>query len=107
MADSSNEPVGLASPDEGPGRFKSRERDEDRLTRKPVSVWDRIKLLLIPIGLLIFFALAAMGDNPLLPFSAAIDEQLGSKWWLVALAIVELLRQLHLFVTERSAPYYR
>jgi len=96
MAETADGPVGLAPPDEGPGRFKSRERDEDRVTRKPVAFWDRIKLLFIPVGLLVFFALAAMGDNPLLPFSEAMDEQLGAKWWLVALAIAEMLRQVHL-----------
>ncbi|MDQ6838812.1 MAG: AAA family ATPase, partial [Actinomycetota bacterium] len=68
--------------------------------------WDRVKLFLIPVGLLVFFALAAMGDNPLLPFSAAMDEQLGAKWWLVVLAIAEVFRQLHLWVTERSPAYY-
>jgi len=107
MAEETNERSGLDPPDGGPLQFKSRERDEDRLTRKPVSFWDRIKLLLIPVGALVFFALAAMGDNPLLPFSAAMDEQLGAKWWLVVIAILEVLHQLHLFVCERSAGYYQ
>ncbi|MDQ6797428.1 MAG: AAA family ATPase [Actinomycetota bacterium] len=106
MVDDGNEPVGLEPPDHGPLQFQSRQRDEDRLTRKPVPFWDRIKLLLIPVGALIFFALAAMGDNPLLPFSAAMDAQLGAKWWLVVLAIAEVVHQLHLWVTERSPAYY-
>ncbi len=106
MADDSTEPVGLEPPDGGPLQFKSRQRDEDRLTRKPVPFWDRIKLLLIPIGALVFFALAAMGDNPLLPFSEAMDTQLGTKWWLVVIAIAEVFHQLHLWVSERSPAYY-
>ncbi len=106
MAEVSNEPVGLEPPDPGPPRFQSRQRDEDRLTRKPVAFWDRIKLLVIPVGALVFFALAAMGDNPLLPFSAAMDSQLGAKWWLVVIAIAEVIHQLHLWVTERSPAYY-
>jgi ATP-dependent Zn protease len=107
VTDDSNEPVGLEPPDRGPLKFESRQRDEDRLTRKPVPFWDRIKLLLIPVGALIFFALAAMGDNPLLPFRDAIDEQLGAKWWLVVLIIAEVFHQLHLWVAERSPAYYR
>ncbi len=106
MADEPNERPGLDPPDGGPLQFKSRQRDEDRLTRKPVSFWDRIKLLLIPVGALVFFAVAAMGDNPLLPFSAAMDEQLGAKWWLVVIAILEVFHQLHLFLCEQSAAYY-
>jgi ATP-dependent Zn protease len=106
MPDTDPEPVGLASPDEGPLRFKSRQRDEDRVTRKPVAFWDRIKVLLIPVALFFVFVLASMGDNPLLPFSASASDQLRAKWWLVALAAVEAIRQVHLFATERSAAYY-
>ncbi|MFN2608481.1 MAG: AAA family ATPase [Acidimicrobiales bacterium] len=107
MPDTSPEPVGLASPDEGPFRFKSRQRDEDRLTRKPAGFWDRIKILLLLVVVLVFLSLAKMGDNPLMPFRDAIVDQMRAKWWLVALVALEAVRQLHLFVTERSAGYYQ
>ena len=46
MPDTNIEPAGLSPPDQGPAfAFKSRERLEDRTTRKPMSVWDRIKML--------------------------------------------------------------
>ena len=52
MPDTSIEPAGLAPPDEGPTfGFKSRERLEDRTTRKPMSLWDRVKMLVLAAGL--------------------------------------------------------
>jgi cell division protease FtsH len=105
--DSTNQPVGLAEPDTGPLRFTSRQRDEDRLTRKPLALWDRIKLLLLLVAAWFLFVLAAMGDNPILPFSTAMSDQFRAKWWLLALAGLEVLRQLHFLACERSAAYYQ
>ena len=77
MPDTSIEPAGLAPPDQGPTfGFKSRERLEDRTTRKPMSLWDRIKMLVLLVGLFFFFVLAETGDNPILPFGEAFDQQL-------------------------------
>src|SRR5947209_2826435 len=100
------QPVGLASPEEGPLRFKSRMREEDRTTRKPMSLWDRSKFFLLLVALWFVFVLASMGDNPILPFRDAVDEQLGAKWWMLALAALELVRQAHYLVSERSAAYH-
>ena len=107
MPDTSIEPAGLAPPDGGPTfGFKSRERIEDRTTRKPMSLWDRIKMLVLLVGLFMFFVLAATGDNPILPFREAFNQQLSSKWWLAALAAIEVVRQIHYLVCERSARYH-
>jgi cell division protease FtsH len=108
MPDTGIEPAGLAPPDEGPTfGFKSRERLEDRTTRKPTSFWDRIKILVLLVGIWGVFVLAATGDNPILPYSEALREQARTKWWLLALAGVEVLRQLHYLISERSAAYHR
>lgn len=107
MPDTTVEPAGLVPPGQGPLRFKSRERLEDRTTRKPMGAWDRLKVLFLLTALFFFFVLAATGDNPILPVGEAIDLQLEEKWWLVALAIVEILRQVHYLISERSAPYHR
>ena len=100
-------PVGLASPAEGPMRFQSRIREEDRTTRKPMSLWDRTKILLLLGSTWVLFVMADMGANPILPFGDAVDRQARAKWWLLAAAAVEGLRQIHYMVAERSAPYHR
>ncbi len=108
MPDTSIEPAGLAPPDQGPAfGFKSRERIEDRTTRKPVGLWDRIKLLVLLVGLFAFFVLAETGDNPILPMDEAIDQQLADKWWMAALFVIEVIRQIHYLISEKSAGYHR
>src|SRR5215212_7748364 len=107
MPDTSIEPAGLAPPNQGPGfTFKSRERLEDRTTRKPMSLWDRIRMLVLAVGLFFFFVLAETGDNPILPFREAFDHQLRTKWFLPVLVCIEVVRQLHYFISERSPRYH-
>jgi cell division protease FtsH len=107
MPDTSIEPAGLAPPDQGPAfAFKSRERLEDRTTRKPMGLWDRIRMLVLLVGLFFFFVLAETGDNPILPFREAFDHQMRTKWWLAAVAGIEVIRQVHYFISERSAGYH-
>ena len=48
-----------------------------------------------------------MADNPLLPFADAARIQLDDSQWLLWLAGLELVRQLHFFVSERSPRYHR
>jgi ATP-dependent Zn protease len=86
--------------------FVSRPRESERTTRRPLGWWDRIKFLLLFAGLFGFFIAAEMSDNPLLPFREAFDMTLSSKWWIVVLFGLEVLRQIHFFFCERSAGYY-
>ncbi|HEX2043348.1 MAG TPA: AAA family ATPase [Acidimicrobiales bacterium] len=88
-------------------RFKSRMREEDRTTRKPMALWDRTKILLLLGSTWILFVMADMGANPILPFRDAVDRQVRAKWWLLAAAVLEGLRQLHYLISERSASYHR
>jgi len=103
--DTPDAPVGLAPPG-GPMRFESRQREEDRATRKKATAFDRVKILLWLGGAWVLFVMIDMGDNPILPFSDAVDRQLRAKWWLVALFGLEVLRQVHYLVSERSASYH-
>ena len=48
-----------------------------------------------------------MADNPLLPFSDAALIQLNDSQWLLWLAGLELLRQIHFFISEKSPGYHR
>src|SRR5438128_247550 len=88
-------------------RFTSRPRDDDRPTRKPLALWDRIKYLLLLTALFWFFVWAAMADNPLLPFGDAVNDEVRAKSWIFVLGGVELLRQLHYLISERWAAYHR
>jgi cell division protease FtsH len=87
--------------------FVSRPRDDERPTRKPLALWDRLKFLLLLTGLFFFFVWAAMADNPLLPYYDAVNDAWHSKRWLFLLGGLELLRQLHYFVSEHWAWYHR
>ncbi len=69
--------------------------------------WDRIKVLLLLVGLLGFFVAAEIADNPILPISEAINETLRSKVWLLGLIGLELLRQIHYLISEHSAGYHQ
>ena len=102
-----DQPIGLTPLGSGPLRFESRMREEERTTRKPQSLWDRVKILLWPVGIWLLFVLADMGANPILPFGEAANRQLRAKWWLIALAALEVVRQLHYLISERSARYHR
>ncbi len=105
------QPGALAWPDHDrgpvpPPEHQAADRDE-RPTRKPMALWDRSKFLLL-IGLLFaFFVWSAMAGNPLVPLQDALNLTLEAKWWLLALAGVELLRQTHYLISERSAAYHR
>jgi ATP-dependent Zn protease len=87
--------------------ISSRPRLDEMPTRRRSSLWDRLKILLLLVGLLGFFVAAEIADNPILPVSEAINETLRSKVWLLVLIGLELLRQLHYVVSEHSAPYHQ
>src|SRR5437879_12463255 len=103
---------GLAWPDHDTGpvpppEYRRRERDEDRLTRKPLALWDRIKFLVLLAGAFGVFVWAAMSDNALLPFGDAFNQQLRAKRWIVVLLAIEVIRQVHYLISERSARYHQ
>jgi len=84
-----------------------RPRHEDRLTRKPMSIWDRIKFLLL-LGLVWFILVwSSMANNPLVGFSDAMRIQVRTGWWVFVLIGLELLRQVHFLISEHSAGYHR
>jgi len=83
-----------------------RTRDEDQLTRKPLSVWDRIKFLLL-LGLIWFLLMwSVMANDPLVGFADAVRIQVRTGWWVFALMGLEVLRQVHFLISEHSAGYH-
>ena len=91
---------GLRPPDQGP-------RDDDKPVRPKLAFWDRIKFLVLFAILFFVLVWSAMADNPLLPFVDSLRLQVQSRWWLLALAGVEVLRQLHFLISEHWSAYHR
>jgi cell division protease FtsH len=107
--DKSQAPVAAAGPPgvPPPPPPSGRPRDEDRLTRKPLSIWDRIKFILLLILLWFILVWSVMATNPLPGFSDAALIEVHTGWWVFVLLGLEVIRQVHFFISEHSARYYR
>ncbi len=81
--------------------------DAHRLTRKPLTLWDRIKFLLLLV--LIWFVLvwSTMADDPLIGFADAMRIEVRTGWWVFLLLGLEVLRQVHFIISEHWAAYHR
>ena len=86
--------------------IQSRPRDSDRKTRVHLSVYDRTKFLLLFALTFFVLAWASMADNPLLSFSDALAKTADEKVWLLVLAGIEIVRQIHFALAELLAPYH-
>jgi cell division protease FtsH len=94
------EPIeGLRPPDHGPDDF-------DRPTRPKLKLWDRIKFIVLFIVVWFMLVWAAMATNPILPFVDAMRMQVQDAAWLLVLLGLEVARQAHFLVSERSAAYH-
>src|SRR5262249_4645707 len=93
-------PEGLRPPGERP-------RDEERLTRKPLPLWDRIKFLVLLTLVWWILVWSAMANNPLVGFSDAVRIEVRAGAWVLVLLGLELLRQVHFLISEHWAGYHR
>ena len=66
-----------------------------------------MKILLLLVALFGFMVWAETGDNPILPVSEAINNVARSRWWILVLVGLELLRQIHFVIAEHWSRYYR
>ncbi|MER3453157.1 MAG: ATPase, partial [Acidimicrobiia bacterium] len=108
MAEPDDRRPGLAWPDHDTGPVPPPgSGGGEPATRPPLAPWDRVKFLVL-LGVLwgVFFW-ALKSDNPIITWGDAARETLRSKWWLLALAVVECTRQLHYAVSEQWAAYHR
>jgi cell division protease FtsH len=90
-----------------PSSSSGRPRDEDRLTRKPLSLWDRIKFLVLLVLLWFVLVWSVMANDPLVGFSDAMRIEVHTGWWVFVLIGLEVLRQVHFLISEHSAAYHR
>ncbi len=84
----------------------SRQRDSDRKTRVHLSLYDRIKFILLFAIVYLVLVWASLADNPLLSVNDAFSEVTRTRTWLIYLVVVEILRQMHFLVSELAAPYH-
>ncbi|MFC7758820.1 AAA family ATPase [Catellatospora bangladeshensis] len=83
-------------------------RQQERPTRKRLPFWDRVKFLFLFAVAWLVLVWATIADFPGgMPFSEAALIQLTEARWLLILAGVELLRQLHFLVSEHWSAYHR
>ncbi len=52
-----------------------RPKDEDRRTRKPLGIWDRIKFLVLLGAVWIILVWSVMANDPLVGFSDAVGSR--------------------------------
>ena len=84
----------------------SRPRDTDRKTRIHLSFYDRIKFLLLFGITYLVLTWSSLAENPILSVEDALRETARSKSWLIVLAIIEVIRQIHFILAEVLAPYH-
>jgi cell division protease FtsH len=122
MPEPDGQQTGLAWPDHDmgpnpPPEYRSRERDDERQTRKKLPLWDRTKFLLL-LALIAAFLLSANISsnpplqvqfirNPLIGISDAILMDRSTFIGLAVLAVLEIIRQLHYLISEHWARYHR
>ena len=84
----------------------NRPRDSDRKTRVHLPLFDRIKFFLLFILVFVILVWAAMANDPILKVHDAVINELNARWWLIALFVVEAVRQIHFGLAETLAPYH-
>jgi len=87
-------------------QLESRPRDSDRKTRVHLSIFDRAKFLLLFGLVFLILVWAAMASDPLLSLSDAAITEFNARFWIVVLAGVEIIRQIHFFFAEKAAGYH-
>jgi cell division protease FtsH len=107
----------MSSPAKSPDRRSRRRRrtdnlrDAERLTRKHLVFWDRVKFSVLIIGLWFIVVWYEMSNDPVLSFRDSAKQQLqvssGIGRWLVLLLGLEVIRQIYYLATETSRPAYR
>lgn len=112
MSSNGDSKSGLAWPDRDSGptpppEHRGRQRAADRRTRKPLAFWDRIKILLLLVGSWLLVAWYTMVQfQGIMPFADAARLTARSQGWLLVLAALELVRQVHYLISEHWARYH-
>jgi len=87
-------------------KMTSRPRDTDRKTRIHLSLYDRVKFLILFGITFLVLTWSNLAGNPILSVQDALNETAHAKSWLFVLAAVEVVRQIHFLLAELLAPYH-
>jgi cell division protease FtsH len=92
---------GLRPPESGP-------ENRDRPTRPKLKFWDRIKFIFLLTLIWFLLVWAAMADyTPILSFVEAMRMQVTAAAWVLVILGLEILRQIHFFISERWSGYHK
>jgi ATP-dependent Zn protease len=68
--------------------------------------FDRVKVLVIIAAFLLLTTMYKAQQVPIMSFGDAVRDQLRAKWWLLVLAGLEVVRQIHYVISERHAGWH-
>jgi len=88
-------------------RSGGRPRDDERRTRKPLPIWDRVKFLILLALVWFLLVWTAMSSDPLVGFADALRIELTAGLWVFVLMGLEILRQVHYLISEHWARYHQ
>ena len=88
-------------------RSGGRPRDDERRTRKPLPIWDRVKFLILLALVWFLLVWTAMSSDPLVGFADALRIELTAGLWVFVLIGLEMLRQVHYLISEHWARYHQ
>ncbi|TKK78881.1 AAA family ATPase [Herbidospora galbida] len=92
---------GLRPPGSGPD-------DRDPRTRKKMAFWDRAKIIIFLVAAFLILTVKTMGEfEGIMTFWDALVYQAEATGWILWLIGIDLIRQLHFLISERSAGYHR
>lgn len=81
--------------------------DRDPPTRRKLFFFDRLKVLVL-LAVFVFLTTSQQKtDIPLMSWGEAFRDQLRAKWWVLILAGLEVLRQIHNLISEHSRGYHQ
>ena len=74
--------------------------------RRKLLFFDRVKILNWLLLAFVLFTATKHESVPVMTWGDATRDQLRTKWWLPVLIGLEILHQVHLLISERSAGYH-
>jgi len=99
--------VDSAQGHDGPLGFHGNPKESERPTRRPLILFDRIRFILLFSVVWAVLVISEVGDNPLLSVGDALRRGLRANWWMLVLVALEVIRQIHYRICEKSAVYHR